>query len=102
MDFACRTLGSADATNQFDWDVDRAAPSGLQLVSVSAQESLVVDVLPVSSGLEPAPHDRRFQLLVNAVKDYAIYMLDPRGVVSSWNSGAERFKGYKADDTLSV
>ncbi|WP_422036524.1 ATP-binding protein [Reyranella sp.] len=36
----------------------------------------------------------RFRLLVNAVRDYAIYMLDARGVVSSWNPGAERFKGY--------
>jgi PAS domain S-box-containing protein len=44
--------------------------------------------------------ERRFQLLVNAVKDYAIYMLDPCGVVSSWNSGAERFKGYKADEII--
>jgi PAS domain S-box-containing protein len=69
-------------------------------MSVIAQESLVVDVLPVSSGSEPKPHDRRFQLLVNAVKDYAIYMLDPCGIVSSWNSGAERFKGYKADEII--
>ena len=60
----------------------------------------MVDVLPVSPGLGPGSDDRRFQLLVNAVKDYAIYMLDPCGVVSSWNSGAERFKGYKADEII--
>ena len=44
--------------------------------------------------------ERRFQLLVDAVKDYAIYMLDPQGIVSSWNSGAQRFKGYKADEII--
>jgi PAS domain S-box-containing protein len=38
--------------------------------------------------------DGRYRLLVEAVTDYAIYMLDPTGVVSSWNPGAQRFKGY--------
>lgn len=37
---------------------------------------------------------QRFQLLVTAIHDYAIFMLDPRGHVVSWNAGAERFKGY--------
>jgi PAS domain S-box-containing protein len=36
----------------------------------------------------------RYRLLVEAVTDYAIYMLDPTGIVTSWNAGAERFKGY--------
>jgi len=36
----------------------------------------------------------RFRQLVEAITDYAIYMLDPSGIVTSWNSGAERFKGY--------
>jgi PAS domain S-box-containing protein len=38
--------------------------------------------------------DGRYRLLVEAVTDYAIYMLDPAGIVSSWNAGARRFKGY--------
>ncbi|MBQ0822855.1 PAS domain S-box protein [Microvirga sp. HBU67558] len=38
--------------------------------------------------------ERRFQLLVNALSDYAIYLLDPQGHVVSWNSGAQRCKGY--------
>ncbi|HVH78913.1 MAG TPA: PAS domain S-box protein [Stellaceae bacterium] len=41
-----------------------------------------------------------FRLLVDGVVDYAIYMLDPRGIVSSWNSGAERIKGYKASEII--
>ena len=38
--------------------------------------------------------EERFRLLVEQVKDYAIFMLDPEGKVISWNSGAERIKGY--------
>src|SRR6187455_1595132 len=39
-------------------------------------------------------------LLVQNVTDYAIYMLDPVGIVSSWNAGAARFKGYRADEII--
>ena len=38
----------------------------------------------------------RYRLLIEAVTDYAIYMLDPDGIVTSWNPGAQRFKGYEA------
>src|SRR5262245_24277809 len=44
--------------------------------------------------------DERFRLLVDAVVDYAICMLDSNGIVSSWNSGAERIKGYAADEII--
>lgn len=43
---------------------------------------------------------QRFELLVSSVKDYAIYMLDPSGIVVSWNAGAQRFKGYTADEVI--
>jgi len=38
--------------------------------------------------------ERRFQLLIDAVTDYAIFMLDKTGHVASWNTGAQRIKGY--------
>jgi PAS domain S-box-containing protein len=41
-----------------------------------------------------------FQLLVDSVLDYGIFMLDPEGRVASWNSGAERIKGYRADEII--
>src|ERR1700692_4422903 len=41
--------------------------------------------------------EERFHLFVDAVEDYALLMLDPSGCVVSWNAGAERLKGYKAD-----
>jgi PAS domain S-box-containing protein len=44
--------------------------------------------------------ERRFRTLVQGVKDYALYMLDPEGRVSNWNSGAEAIKGYKADEIV--
>jgi PAS domain S-box-containing protein len=44
--------------------------------------------------------DVRYRQLVDAITDYAIYMLDPAGIVTSWNAGAERFKGYSAEEIL--
>jgi PAS domain S-box-containing protein len=44
--------------------------------------------------------ERRFRLLVDGVFDYAIYMLDPSGVITNWNTGAERMKGYRADEII--
>jgi hypothetical protein len=56
---------------------------------------------------ETGPHkeelrqsDGRFKLLVESVRDYAIFMLDPSGNILTWNAGAERFKGYKAHEII--
>ncbi len=48
----------------------------------------------------PHPSDEVFRLLVQSVKDYAIFLLDPEGNVATWNLGAERIKGYKADEII--
>jgi PAS domain S-box-containing protein len=44
--------------------------------------------------------EERFRLLIEGVKDYAIFMLDPSGRVASWNEGAERIKGYSAEEII--
>jgi PAS domain S-box-containing protein len=44
--------------------------------------------------------EERFRLLVEHVADYAIYMLDPEGRVVTWNIGAERAKGFKAEEVM--
>jgi len=44
--------------------------------------------------------EEHMRLLVESVKDYAIFMLDPSGRISSWNSGAERIKGYRAAEVI--
>jgi PAS domain S-box-containing protein len=46
------------------------------------------------------PEEHQFRLLVQGVTDYAIYMLDAEGRVTSWNAGAQRFKGYEAAEIL--
>ncbi len=48
----------------------------------------------------PNVGDRRFELLVRAITDYAIYMLNPDGSIASWNAGAERLKGYTEAEVL--
>src|SRR5215218_4792952 len=45
-------------------------------------------------------NEERFRLLVEGVKDYAIFMLDPDGKVASWNEGAHRIKGYRQQEIL--
>src|SRR6478735_6792762 len=52
------------------------------------------------TSLPDFPSEDRYRLLVGAVRDYAIYLLDANGRVSSWNPGAERFKGYGADEII--
>lgn len=44
--------------------------------------------------------EERFRLMIEAVRDYAIFMLDPTGVITTWNSGAERLKGYRAAEIV--
>jgi PAS domain S-box-containing protein len=44
--------------------------------------------------------DGRYRLLIEAVTDYAIYMLDPDGTITSWNAGAQRFKGYTTEEII--
>ncbi|HVE82622.1 MAG TPA: PAS domain S-box protein [Myxococcales bacterium] len=48
----------------------------------------------------PALTDAHFRILVESVRDYAIYFLDPQGIVRSWNVGAERLKGYSAQEII--
>jgi len=43
---------------------------------------------------------RQLRLLIDSVRDHALYLLDPQGIVRSWNPGAERIKGYRADEVI--
>jgi PAS domain S-box-containing protein len=44
--------------------------------------------------------EERFRLLVQSVQDYAIFLLDPAGLIATWNEGAQRIKGYNADEVI--
>ena len=56
--------------------------------------------MPAENRVTESPADHRFRLLVDSVTDYAIFMLDLQGHIASWNSGAERIKGYRADEIV--
>ncbi len=45
-------------------------------------------------------NEGRFRMLIDAITDYAIYMLDPDGTITSWNPGARRFKGYEESEII--
>jgi PAS domain S-box-containing protein len=54
----------------------------------------------METGMSGFAGERSFQLLVQNVVDYAIYMLSPEGIIISWNSGAERIKRYSAEEVI--
>ena len=56
--------------------------------------------MPPSNPINKLSDERRLQLLIDSVIDYAIYVLDLEGRVASWNAGAERLKGYTAGEIL--
>jgi PAS domain S-box-containing protein len=64
-------------------------------------EAAYDDRMAVQQVAPPAHEDpEQFRLLVTSVRDYAIFTLDPRGFITSWNLGAERIKGYAASDII--
>jgi PAS domain S-box-containing protein len=48
----------------------------------------------------PAGEPELFRALVNGITDYAIFLLSPQGIISSWNAGAQRIKGYQASEII--
>jgi PAS domain S-box-containing protein len=88
----------------FERQGERAALIGVALSTVAllVGVALILSALRRLGRTEAAQReaDHRFRLLVEGVTDYAIYMLDPRGRVMEWNAGAERIKGYKAEEII--
>lgn len=70
----------------------------IDIVDLGIRESSTHYVKVQATALRES--EERFRLLVANVKDYAIFMLDPEGYIMSWNAGAERIKGYTADEVL--
>src|ERR1700682_2826528 len=71
------------------------------MVAAAAGWSVQLDTF-VREFAEEALRDseEKYRMLLDGVRDYAIFMLDPRGMVASWNAGAERIKGYKAEEII--
>jgi PAS domain S-box-containing protein len=83
--------------------VSTVVVTGLMLCAVLAQleaarDELELRVLERTRLL--ADSERRFRLMVESVVDYAIFMLDAQGRVASWNAGAQRIKGYAANEII--
>jgi PAS domain S-box-containing protein len=72
-------------------EADRPLYFFIQVQDVTAQRAAEEDL---------RQSEERFRLLVEVVQDYAILMLDPSGVVVSWNAGAERINGYTAEEIV--
>jgi PAS domain S-box-containing protein len=84
-------------------------PSTLGFTGVSIVTVLILGVAVLTSAFDRrfsaqktrlAESERSYQLLVEGVRDYAIFMLSPDGHVASWNAGAERIKGYRAEEII--
>lgn len=75
--------------------------------SASSEDERLRSIVRLQQGAAALEHERalrqnaeQFQLMVEGVLDYAIFTLTPEGFISSWNPGAERIKGYKAQEIL--
>src|SRR6185312_9097356 len=54
----------------------------------------------IAYGSQHLSDEHRFELLLDALSDYAIYMLDDEGFITSWNAGAEKIKGYRSIEII--
>jgi PAS domain S-box-containing protein len=70
------------------------------MTSSPSDTASLPDPEPPDAAAGPRFVEERFRALVSSVKDYAIFMLDPSGNVETWNAGAERAKGYRADEII--
>src|ERR1700722_14007102 len=69
-----------------------AAGAGWSIQSDSIERRLAEEAL--------RDQEEKYRMLLDGVQDYSIFTLDPNGMVASWNAGAERIKGYKADEII--
>jgi PAS domain S-box-containing protein len=69
-----------------------AAAAGWSIQSDSIERGVAEEAL--------RDQEEKYRLLIDGVQDYSIFTLDPHGMVVSWNAGAERIKGYKADEII--
>ena len=69
-------------------------------VSIDVSEQMKADSLLKAKDLEVRFQEERYFRMINEVEDYAILRLSPEGIIENWNSGAEKIKGYKAEEIV--
>ncbi len=88
-------------TTQLEIEARRQAERDLQALNQTLEQRAEERAKQLAASLGRLEEtERRFRLLVEGVRDYAIYMLDPDGHVINWNPGAERIKGYSSAEIL--
>jgi PAS domain S-box-containing protein len=79
----------------------KEAEEALRLLNETLEQRVEERTRQLSDALtQLRESERRFRLFVDGVTDYAIFMLDTKGVITNWNSGAERIKGYQAQEII--
>jgi PAS domain S-box-containing protein len=95
------TAESADGSTVFRFDLPRHASGEAQVATFDHATPAAVPLLEPPPAHDAGHHgDERFRTLVESIKDYAIFMLDPAGNVATWNIGAQRIKGYEAHEII--
>lgn len=98
-----KVVGSVAAHRRRDRPFDSSELTALRELgnlAVLALENSMLRDQALAADTQARSSDERFRLLVESVRDYAIFMLDPAGHVTSWNRGAERIKGYRAGEII--
>ena len=81
------------------WQSGRERTEGASFVLAALADQVAIAIRAAAS-VEQRRQSERFRNMVEEVTDYAIFLLDPEGHVASWNSGAERMKGYIAGEII--
>src|SRR3984893_17693623 len=90
-------------TSQREVEARRRTEEDLQRLNETLEQRITERVQQLAvSATRLQESERRFRLLVGAVTDYAIFMLDPDGNVVNWNPGAERIKGYARQEIIGL
>jgi PAS domain S-box-containing protein len=84
-----------------DVSARKQSAAALQQLNLELEEKVTERTRELEGALSRLQEsERSFELLIDSVTDYAIYMIDPTGKIASWNSGARRIKGYDAHEII--